>query len=92
VQPGSEPGPAAKGAVCHSAKGSAAGVEAEARTLMWNIILMIFGALLVLEALISQLSHEQFFYVWGGRGPSWYAVLMGAFSFLLGLVGFLRVK
>jgi hypothetical protein len=59
---------------------------------MLNIIFMVLGALLVLTASINQLLHQQSWYAWGALGPSWYAILMGAFCFLFGLVGFLHQK
>jgi hypothetical protein len=59
---------------------------------MWNIVLMVLGALLAMGATIAQVRHELFSYAWAGQGPSWYAMLMGAFCFLLGLVGFLHRK
>jgi hypothetical protein len=60
---------------------------------MLNIIFMVFGALLVLEASIAQAQRDQFWYAWGAaQGTAWYAMLMGAFCFLFGLVGFLHRK
>ena len=58
-----------------------------------NIFFMVLGGLMTLEALSAQLLHNQLLYAWGAAsGPSWYGILMGAFVFLFGLVGFLHRK
>jgi len=59
-----------------------------------NIVLMILGALLLLEGSIAYVRHEPSLHFWGAapKGQSWEVMFVGTFCFLVGLVGFVKKR
>jgi len=61
---------------------------------MVNIVLMILGALLLLEGAIAHMQHEPSIHSWGvaPKGQAWEVMFVGTFCFLVGLMGFVKRK
>jgi hypothetical protein len=59
-----------------------------------NIVLMVFGGLLLLEGAIAHARHEPSLHFWGAasKWQSWEVMFMGTFCFLVGLTGFVNPR
>jgi hypothetical protein len=59
-----------------------------------NIVLVVAGAVLLVDASIALERHEPSLHFWGTtpKGQAWEIMFMGAFCFLVGFMGFVNRK